>query len=279
MDLKNTEDFLQYILAAIENNKLELPTLPEVALSVRQAINSGNASDAEIARIIAQDPGLAARLLQIANSPLFRARQKIESLQTAITRLGRNAVRTLIVSLAMNQLFKPKQILLDNYFHSIWKQSVNVSAVSRALALRCPHLDKEQAMLAGLLHQIGKLPILTLAERFPELAKDRAVLDAHLEKLHTAIGKMVLHKWDMPEALSRVASEYRDFKRDGGPEPDYVDLVQVAFVESELVTNPNFTLDIGSVPAFHKLGLDPEIEVLEIEGVAESVQECEQILL
>jgi len=174
----------------------------------------------------------------VANSPLFRARQKIDSLQHAITRLGRNTVRTVIIGLAMNQLFKPKQLLLDTYFHAIWKQSVNVSAVSRALALRCGHLDKEQAMLAGLLHQIGKLPILTLAERFPEIAKDKAILDSHLEKLHTVIGKLVMEKWDMPEALSRVAWEYRDFQRDSGPEADYVDVVQVAFVESELVTNP-----------------------------------------
>lgn len=279
MDLKNTDDFLQYILVAVENNKLELPTLPEVALSVRQAINSENASDGEIARIIAQDPGLAARLLQIANSPLFRARQKIDNLQTAITRLGRNTVRTLIISLAMNQLFKPKQLVLEQYFHEIWKQSVNVSAVARALALRCGHLDKEQAMLAGLLHQIGKLPILTLAERFPEIAKDKDILDGHLSKLHTVIGKMVLEKWDMPQALVSVASEYLDFKRDSGPQADYVDLVQIAFVESELVRNPQIALEIADMPAFRKLGLDSEIEVLEIEGVAESVQECEQILL
>lgn len=279
MDLKNTDEFLKYILAAVESNKLELPTLPEVALSVRQAINSENASDAEIARIIAQDPGLAARLLQIANSPLFRARQKIDNLQTAITRLGRNTVRTLIISLAMNQLFKPKQIVLEQYFHEIWKQSVNVSAVARALALRCGHLDKEQAMLAGLLHQIGKLPILTLAERFPEIAQDKAVLDGHLRKLHTVIGKLVLEKWDMPQALVSVASEYLDFKRDSGAEADYVDLVQIAFVESELVRSPQLALEIADMPAFRKLGLDSEIEVLEIEGVAESVQECEQILL
>jgi HD-like signal output (HDOD) protein len=279
MDLKNTDEFLKYILAAVESNKLELPTLPEVALSVRQAINSENASDAEIARIIAQDPGLAARLLQIANSPLFRARQKIDNLQTAITRLGRNTVRTLIISLAMNQLFKPKQIVLEQYFHEIWKQSVNVSAVARALALRCGHLDKEQAMLAGLLHQIGKLPILTLAERFPEIAQDKAVLDGHLRKLHTVIGKLVLERWDMPQALVSVASEYLDFKRDSGAEADYVDLVQIAFVESELVRSPQLALEIADMPAFRKLGLDSEIEVLEIEGVAESVQECEQILL
>ena len=95
MELKNETSFLQYIQAAIENNKLVLPTLPEVALNVRQAVNSGNASDAELARIIAGDPALSARLLQVANSPLYRARQKIENLGiplTGVTTMGRFVV-------------------------------------------------------------------------------------------------------------------------------------------------------------------------------------------
>ena len=278
MDLKNEKDFLEYILAAIENNKLALPTLPEVALSVRQAVNSGNASDAEISRIIANDPGLAARILQAANSPMFRATKKIESIQTAVTRMGHNTIRSLVISLAMQQIFKPKMLVLDKYFHTIWKHSVNVAAVSRALALRCGHLDKEQAMLAGLIHQIGKLPILTMAEKFPEIAKDQSVLDRLLTNLHPTIGKLIMDKWEMPEPLSHVAWEYLDFDRDSGEKADYVDLVQVAYVESQLGDNPELALRTATIPAFRKLGLDPEIEVLEIEGVAEDVQEAQQIL-
>ncbi|HUL12079.1 MAG TPA: HDOD domain-containing protein [Methylococcaceae bacterium] len=279
MDLKNETSFLQYIQAAIENNKLVLPTLPEVALNVRQAVNSGNVSDAQLAKIIAGDPGLTARLLQVANTPLYRARQKIENIQTAITRMGHGAIRTLITSLAMQQIFKPKISMLERYFLATWKHSVDISAVSRALALRCRHLDKEQAMLAGLIHQIGKLPILTVAEKFPELAEDQPALDNLLEKLHPAIGKMIMETWDMPEALGRVAWEYRNFQRDSGPEADYIDVVQVAYVENEITNNPAMAPDIAKIPAFKKLGLDAEIEILEIEGVAEEVAETRQVFL
>jgi HD-like signal output (HDOD) protein len=279
MDLKNEEIFLEYIKAAIDSNKLQLPTLPEVALSVRQAVNSGNASDAEIARIISGDPGLSARLLQIANSPLYRARQKIESIQAAVTRMGHHLIRNLITSLAMQQIFKPKQQLLDQYFLDIWKHSVNVSAVSRALSLRCGHLSKEQAMLAGLIHQIGKLPILTMAEKFPELAADGPALANLLEKLHPAIGRMIMERWDFPESISQVAWQYLDFTRDSGPEADYVDVVQVAFLESRIVADADLLSRLGDIPAFRKLGLDPEIEVMEIEGIAEEVAETEQLLL
>ena len=279
MDFTNEIAVLEYIQAEIDSGKLVLPTLPEVALSVRQAVNSGNANDAELARIIAGDPGLAARLLQVVNSPLYRARQKIESIQAAVTRMGHNLIRNIITSLAMQQIFKPHVPLLDQYFHDTWKHSVNVSAVSRALCLRCGHLDKEQAMLAGLIHQIGKLPVLTIAERFPDLANDKAALDNLLNNLHTAIGRLIVQRWDFPDQISRAAYEYRDFTRDSGPLADYVDLVQVAYLESEMFKQPELFAKLGDIPAFRKLGLDPEIEVLEIEGIAEEVAETEQIFL
>jgi len=279
VDFNNEESFLQFIKTAIEKNELVLPTLPEVALKVRAAVNSGKASDTELAKIISGDPALSARLLQVANSPIYRARQKIENIQTAIIRMGHNAIRTLITSLAMQQVFKPRLPLLDEYFHTIWKHSVNVSAVSRALAMHCGHLDKEQAMLAGLIHQIGKLPILAVAEKNPALGRDTELLDRLLENLHPAIGKLIMETWDMPESLSRVAWEYLDFQRDSGPTADYVDVVQVAFVESQMAKNPALALQTAEIKAFKKLGLDPEIEVLEIEGVSEEVRETELVFL
>lgn len=280
MDLKNETHVLEYIQSAITNNKLVLPTLPEVALKAREAMNSGNISNAQLARIISDDPGMAARLLQVANSPLYRARQKIENLQAAITRMGHATIRNLITSLAMQQVFKPQSPLLAHYLHDIWKHSVNIAAISRALAIHCGgHLDKEQAMLAGLIHQLGKLPILTLAEKFPEIAEDRPALDNLLDQLHPAIGKLIMETWNLPEALSKAAWEYRDFHRDPLPTADYVDVVQVAFIENEIVNNPNFQINATEVPAFRKLGLNPNIEVLEIEGVAEEVSAAEQIFL
>lgn len=277
MDLRNEQVFLDYIKAAIESDKLQLPTIPEVALKVRQAVNKDNASDAEIAKTISSDPALSARLLQIANSPLYRARQKIESLQAAITRLGHNTIRSLVMNLAMKQVFRPSSLLLESYFHDIWQHSLGVAAVCRALALRARPLDPDQAMLAGLIHQIGKLPVLTLAEKFPELVEDDAILESHLENLHTQIGKIIMETWALPDSLSRAAWEYRDFERDGASAPDYVDLVQVAYLESVMGTKAAPQVDLAGVPAFTKLGLNPEIEVLEIEGVAAEVEEAQQL--
>ncbi|CAI8752382.1 HDOD domain-containing protein [Methylocaldum szegediense] len=276
MDLRNEQVFLDYIKAAIENDKLQLPTIPEVALRVRQTINKDNASDTEIAETISSDPALSARLLQIANSPLYRTRQKIETLRAAITRLGHRTVRNVVMNLAMKQVFKPSSLLLESRFHEIWQHSLSVAAVCRALAVRTRPLDPDQAMLAGLIHQIGKLPILTLAEKFPELLEDDAILENHLENLHTQIGKIIMETWALPDSMSRAAWEYRDFQRDGST-PDYVDLVQVAYLGSVMGTKAAPSVDLSRVPAFTKLGLTPEIEILEIEGVAAEVEEAQQL--
>jgi HD-like signal output (HDOD) protein len=145
--------------------------------------------------------------------------------------------------------------------------------------MRFGHLDKEQALLAGLIHQIGKLPILTVAEKFPELAEDQAALEQLLENLHPSIGRMIMETWDMPDALSRVAWEYRDFQRQSAPEVDYVDVVQVAYIETEIGNNPALAASLDQIPTFQKLGLDPQIEVLEIDGIAEEIQVTEHIFL
>lgn len=279
VDLRNERVFLAYIQAAVQSDKLRLPTIPKVALDVRQLVSGNRATDGEIARLISSDPGLSVRLLQVANSPMFRARIKVDSLQAAITRMGHNAVRTVVTSLAMKQLFKPGSLVLDRHFQSIWRESVAVAGVCRAMAARCRHLDPDQAMLAGLIHQIGKLPILTLAEKFPELANDAEVLARHLENLHPVIAKLIMRSWDLPDSLARVTWEYLDFHRNPSPDADYVDLVQVAYLENRVVADSDFKLDFGGVPAFAKLGFDAGIEILEIEDVATTSAETSNLFL
>lgn len=272
MKIANEEDLLEYILTEIRANRLVLPTLPDVALQVRQTLSKGDVSANQIADIIAIDTALSARLIRIANSPLYRGRQQIEKLQVAVARLGNNTVRTLVTSLVMQQVFKPGTKSLEQNFRAIWEQSVNVSAIARALAGHSKLLDPDQAMLAGLIHQIGKLPILILASRTEGLLDDQKRFDWMLENLHPLIGKMIMDAWDFPLSLRPVASEYRNFERDASPTADYVDVVQVAYIQNLIDSKAGYDgFDFRNVPAFAKLGLTPDIEVLEIQGIPEEI--------
>lgn len=94
MDFSDEQEFLDYLHDAIKSNRLILPSLPEVALKVRDAVDRDDISAAKLAAMIAEDAALAARLIQVANSPLYRGRTEITGLQMAITRMGYNTVRT-----------------------------------------------------------------------------------------------------------------------------------------------------------------------------------------
>jgi HD-like signal output (HDOD) protein len=174
----------------------------------------------------------------------------------------------------MKQIFQATSDTLDSRLRTIWEDSVQVAAISRALA-QTVGLNREQAMLAGLIHNIGSLPILTMADNFPELMADPKKLDSFLQHLNPEIGKLILETWGFSEALVKVPEHYDNSKYDGGPAADYVDVVQVARLQTMDDMNPKWLL----APAFGKLGLEPEAEVIEIEGVAEDVEEVRNILM
>lgn len=280
MQFKSVQDFLVHVQTELEANRLILPTLPDIALKVRDSVSKGDASAAELADMIVTDPALSARLIQVANSPLYRGANEIKNIQMAVTRLGNSTIRTLITSLVMQQMFKPTTATLEQYFRTIWEQGVNVSAISRALAAFVPQLNADEAMLAGLIHQIGKLPILTLVEKIPEFKDSPSRLEKLLEKAHPHVGKLIMETWNFPKELKMVASEYVDFQRDHDGPADYVDLVQVAFLQSIAGTDhPACRVDWATVPAFAKLGLQADAEILEIEGVSEEIELAQSMFL
>lgn len=274
----HADRFIAVILKDIRSNCLKLPSLPEVALRVRKAAEDENASAAEIARLIALDPALSARLLRVANSALYRGSRPIDNLQTAVARLGHQAVRSLVASLAMQQLFQTPSPALKARMKDLWVHSTEVATLACALAARFTKLDPDEALLAGLLHDIGVLPILARAEDFPEIAADPAHLDETIERLHTVIGRVVLEAWDFPPALVAVAAEHEDLGRYSA-EVDYADVVVVANLHSYLGrAHRHAAVNWADVPAVAKLGLTPAESLLALEEAKSRMTELKAIL-
>ena len=169
---EKAEKFFQELQKAVETDQLVLPTLPEVALKIREAVESEDSSAQQIAETLTQDAALSARMIQVANSPLYRTRNPIDDLQMAVTRLGIRMVRDLVISLAMKQIYQATSDVLDQHFRESWNTAVEVAAICRMLATTVPGINSEQALLAGLIHNIGALPILVLAEDDEELFND-----------------------------------------------------------------------------------------------------------
>ncbi len=248
------------IITAIEKDKLVLPTLPEVALRVREVAQDSNSSVADLSRVIASDAAISARVIKVCNSPLLRASQPVENVHMAINRLGMSYSADLATGLAMQQMFQATSDIIDSRLRDVWERSTEVAGLAHVLAQSHTRLSPAQATLAGLTHKIGVLPILAFAEHNENLLSDGFTLDEVIESLHTKLGEMILRAWDFSEELCAVPANYLNFTR-VSERADFVDIVTVANLHNYAgSSHPLAQLDWSTIPAFAQLGIDANQE-------------------
>lgn len=268
----------QELIQAIDNDDLVLPTLPEVALNVREAAEDPNIGTPQLSKVIGNDAALTARIIKVVNSPLLRTNKEITDLSMAINRLGINYTCNLATGLAMEQMFQATSDVVDRKMREVWNKSTEIAGICHVLCKQFTRLLPDQATLAGLVHMIGALPILTYAEDHNELLSDSISLNHVIEQIHPIIGDKILRTWEFPEQIAMVPSQYLDFSRDSA-KVDYVDIVQVATLQSYIGTEHPYTkLDWSQIPAFAKLGLDPSQDIHEDEDLNAAMEAAMSML-
>lgn len=267
------------IISAIEKDQLVLPTLPEVALKVREVADDPDADIDKLTGVIGNDAALSARIIRVANSPLLRASRAIEDLRTALMRLGIQYTCNIATGLAMEQMFQATSDLVDMRMREVWSRSSEIAGISHVLCKHYTRLRPDQATLAGLVHKIGVLPILTYAEDHPALLKDSITLDTVIDALQGQLGDLILKTWNFPQELAHVPSQHMDFERNI-PKADYADIVTVAMLQSYAGSQSSMAqVDLSKVKAFTRLGLDPDIQVTESEDLSEEMEAAMALLL
>ena len=260
------------ILDDLENDRLPLPTLPEVAIRVRDTVDDDNATIRDISDIIITDAALSARIIQVANSALYRGLNSSETVHNAVTRMGLNTVRNLATSLVMKQLFQATNPVVDKYLRKTWKLSTDIAALSAMLAKSYTNLDSDSALLAGLTHSIGVSPILVKAESDPALLNDPAKLDAIILSIYPAVGAAILKNWGFPAEMVMVPEQHLDISRNHEGNADFTDVVQVALIETVAGTDhPLSQVNTAEVLAFQRLGME-DIEEIDMSGGVEEVK-------
>lgn len=250
----------QDILDALHSDQLFLPSLPEVALQVRDTARDPDATIKDLADIISRDSALSARIIRVVNSPLLRAPQEVRDLAMAVSRLGMNYSCNLAIGLAMEQMFQAKTPMIDQRLRQLWRLTGQVSALASVLARETGAASADEALLAALIHRLGALPILTYAETHSDVIADEAGLTQVIDDLHGVLGQVILQSWDFPDSFCNVPLDYRQFER--RPEqPDLADLVMVA----NLLAQGDADNDWGQqqwqqIPAFARLDLPTDAE-------------------
>jgi HD-like signal output (HDOD) protein len=247
------------IVSSIENDTLVLPTLPEIALSVREIVDNPDSGLSDLIDVINRDTALSARILKVCNSPLFRGANEISNLSMAVNRLGMQYTSNLATGLAMEQMFQATSEMIDLRMRDVWQRSTEVAGMCNVMARSHAHLNPGQATLAGLIYAIGALPVLKYVED-NDVQLTGFALDAILDRLQPPIGKRILCKWEFPEDLRSVPKDCVEFGRQV-PRVDYADLVMIAMLQSYTGSKHKYAqMDWAAIPAFARAGINPDPE-------------------
>jgi putative nucleotidyltransferase with HDIG domain len=194
----------------------DLPAMPVVATKVMQLIRDENVTAAELARVVASDPAVAARIMKISNSPLYGCQRQNQTLSGAIMLMGFNTLKSLVMVAYLKDTFKPVGLTEK----MLWEHSFGAGLAARLIADDIREINPEEAFLAGLLHDIGKLIMYNRdREKFHSLIEcyyNGGMLFEDVEKsfypyTHAEVGGCVLKKWNFPEVLVEAVTQHHTF--------------------------------------------------------------------
>ncbi|MEE4136351.1 MAG: HDOD domain-containing protein, partial [Desulforhopalus sp.] len=186
----------------------DLPTLPAVAARLLSLMAEEETSLGDIATLIAQDMGLATKIIRVVNSPLYSFSQEITTVQRAVPILGSNAVRSLVLSFSLLAMKGSETSLFDHRL--FWERSLTGAAAAMVIARHLPAIDKEEIFITGLLQNIGQLIFAaTLPSRLNTLLEQTDLglgapdIEEREQKWlgisHSEAGYAVGHKWGLPD--------------------------------------------------------------------------------
>jgi HD-like signal output (HDOD) protein len=241
---------------AIERNELVLPAMPSWALKVQRMLDDFNVSAGQIVTAVSADPAFAAQLIKTANSAAYSSKPKVNTVAAAVTRLGYKMLRNLIISITMNRLSNFEKPFLKKHLTAYWEHSRDIAATCYVLAKSQKHLNPDQAMLAGLIQGIGRLPLFMHIEN-RDLKVDDAMLDMIIRKCSALLGEMLLQIWDVPEEMVEIPLAHEDIYRETeSPRSGYADIVTVANMLTRATAK---VINRDSITAVKRMGLASDL--------------------
>lgn len=266
-----------------------LVTLPDVYLRISRLLDDANSSSADIVKAVAQDPAFSLRLLQVANSALYRFPAAVDTVAKAVSIIGTAQIRNLALSMSVAKCFAglPNDLVtMDNF----WRHSLYCALIARHLGKAARRCDPDTLFTAGLLHDIGELVIFN---RCPQQAQEAllAVLDdeedvpvyaaerAALGFDHAAVGGALARQWHLPPVLEECIAHHHDI---GAAErhPREAAIVHIANSLAQLAEVDSLALDDAppiDPRAWETAGLDAEAIEPAVHAAQQEIQEIEKL--
>jgi putative nucleotidyltransferase with HDIG domain len=263
MNTKTSEfEFIKGLTAELSSKNLVFPTSLKTTMKIRRALDTPDISNDQIARIISAEPVLSAQVLKLANSAMFnRTDRKVEELRAATVLLGFGVVRNVAISVGMKQL-KDHQASgqTSERMEGLWTRSMRVAALAFVLARNLTRLSSDKAMIAGLLHDVGKFYILNRACLYQDLFVSEEALWDLVDQWHADIGAAILDSWELPEDVRAAVMDHKSLDMAFTGKATLTDVVAAAnFLDAHFVAQSIASLDWNKIPVpLQNLQLDAE---------------------
>ena len=273
---------------SIVRGSVQLGSLPEVFGRINEAVSDPNTSISSLAHIVADDPGLASRLLKISNSGFYSFPRKVDTVSQAVMLLGTEQVRDLALATSVIQLFAGiSDDLVD--MKSFWTHSIGCAMCARALATACRQRNVERFFVAGVLHDIGRLIMFeALPEESQKILEEGkgAKIDLHIIENteigfdHSEVARILLEKWHLPVSLVEAVGLHHHPRR-ARQYPLETSIVHVADVMThsmQLGTSGQDGVPALDTAAWERTGLSPDVISTTWEQVSCEVHELVGVL-
>jgi HD-like signal output (HDOD) protein len=225
-------EFVKGLAAELSQGRVELPSVPEIVLRLQRTMSDENVNNDTVVRVISSEPMLAGKLLTMANSvALNTSGRKIADLPTAVARVGFNIVRSAALSFAVDQLRKAAQYKhVEKQLDGLWKNSVQIAALCHVIARRFSSLNGDTALLAGLMHNVGRIYILTRASNYPTLTADPLTFNSIVRVWHANVSKALLENWKVADEIVDAVAGYEDLDREARGPVTFTDVLSLAIL-------------------------------------------------
>jgi len=192
------------------SGEVVFPTYFDAVLRLRRLLNDPEQSIANIAHAVSVEPLISAKLLHLANSVVFNPEgRQLVDLKSAITRLGLNAVRSTALSIVMTQLMRAKGMAeFADVTRSLWEHSLKSAAGAKVIAQKLTRINPEEAMLAGLIHDLGAFYMLYRATQYEELRHRPDTIKYLIIQWHESVGVSLLNALGLPEEIVEATVDH-----------------------------------------------------------------------
>lgn len=237
--------FVALLANEVSKGMIDLPAFPDVVARVKNALADENVSPAMIAKVVISEAGLAGRLMTLANSAIMNpSGTPITELKTAVVRIGYNNVRATSVAYAIAKLRQANDLKsIRGELEQLWKEATRTASLAHALARRVPRMNADEALLMGLVHNIGKVYMLSRSAKLVDAQFTLADLPILIRDWHANVGRAIVEAWKFAPHIAAAIGDHED-QDEGVRPPDLGDVLYVACALGPCVESDQYERDL-----------------------------------